>query len=142
MRCDECKFWVFLPRFKGSGRCHRFPRVIASEAQIKQGSRPWVYPVMDVDDYCGEFQGREVSVGCTNESVVLDEPNDVSVEVLNLSLRPHKCVIHLGIKTLSDLCQRTASDLLKCKNFGVSGLWEIQGKLKRHGLSLRGESDG
>lgn len=144
MQCDECKFWDFLPRFKGSGRCRRFPRVIASEAQIKQGCRAWVYPVMDADDWCGEFQGREVSVVWADGSV--GWWNDTPVSNLGLSVRVCNCLEEqssnaVSIVSVYELCQQTAKDLLRRNNFGESSLHVVRDRLKKHGLSLRGESN-
>lgn len=56
---------------------------------------------------------------------------------LNLSVRPRKCMIRLGISTLGDLVKRSVEDLLKCKNFGMSGVREIREKLALLGLKLK-----
>ena len=58
---------------------------------------------------------------------------------LNLSVRARKCLIKLGISTLSELIRRTGDDLLECKNFGVTSLNEVREKLGALGLKLRGE---
>ena len=58
---------------------------------------------------------------------------------LNLSVRARKCMIRLGINSISELVRRTGDDLLECKNFGVTSLNEVREKLQVHGLKLRGD---
>jgi DNA-directed RNA polymerase subunit alpha len=70
-----------------------------------------------------------------DEQALLAKP----VADLNLSVRARKCMIRLGINTISDLVRRTGDDLLECKNFGVTSLNEVREKLSALGLKLRGE---
>ncbi|MDY0167079.1 MAG: DNA-directed RNA polymerase subunit alpha C-terminal domain-containing protein [Thermoguttaceae bacterium] len=69
------------------------------------------------------------------DQAVLNKP----IADLNLSVRARKCLIKLGISTLSELIRRTGDDLLECKNFGVTSLNEVRDKLAVLGLKLRGE---
>ncbi len=69
------------------------------------------------------------------DQAVLNKP----MTDLNLSVRARKCLIKLGISTLSELVRRTGDDLLECKNFGVTSLNEVREKLAVLGLKLRGE---
>ncbi len=69
------------------------------------------------------------------DQAVLNKP----ITDLNLSVRARKCLIKLGISTLSELIRRTGDDLLECKNFGVTSLNEVCDKLAVVGLKLRGE---
>jgi len=70
-----------------------------------------------------------------DEQAMLAKP----VSDLNLSVRARKCMIRLGINTISELIRRTGDDLLECKNFGVTSLNEVREKLSSLGLKLRGE---
>lgn len=67
------------------------------------------------------------------EAAVLNTP----VAELNLSVRARKCMNKLGIVTLGDLTQRTASELMEAKNFGQTSLQEVRDKLAARGLALR-----
>ncbi len=58
---------------------------------------------------------------------------------LELSVRARKCMSRLGVKSIGDLVKKTADELLACKNFGVTSLSEINERLSRKGLKLRGE---
>ena len=64
---------------------------------------------------------------------------DRPIADLNLSVRARKCMIRLGINSISELVRRTGDDLLECKNFGVTSLTEVREKLTTLGLKLRGD---
>ena len=66
---------------------------------------------------------------------MLDRP----ISDLNLSVRARKCMVRLGLTTVSELVRRTGDDMLECKNFGVTSLNEVREKLTIHGLTLRGD---
>jgi DNA-directed RNA polymerase subunit alpha len=70
-----------------------------------------------------------------DEKAMLDRP----IADLNLSVRARKCMIRLGLNTISDVVRRTGDELLECKNFGVTSLNEVREKLVLQGLKLRGE---
>jgi DNA-directed RNA polymerase subunit alpha len=70
-----------------------------------------------------------------DEQALLERP----IADLNLSVRARKCMIRLGINTISELVRRTGDDLLECKNFGVTSLNEVREKLTARGLKLRGD---
>ena len=61
------------------------------------------------------------------------------ISELQLSLRGRKCMTQLGITTVGELIARTAADLLKSKNFGITCLNELREKLAKQGLCLTGE---
>ena len=77
----------------------------------------------------------EPEVITPDEQALLDRP----ITDLNLSVRARKCMVRLGINTISELVRRTGDDLLECKNFGVTSLNEVREKLTIKGLKLRGE---
>lgn len=60
-----------------------------------------------------------------------------NIEDLELSVRARRALERLGVKTFHDLVVKTESELLGCKNFGVTSLNEIKEKLMKFGLSLR-----
>jgi DNA-directed RNA polymerase subunit alpha len=70
-----------------------------------------------------------------DEQALLERP----IADLNLSVRARKCMIRLGINTISELVRRTGDDLLECKNFGVTSLNEVREKLTARSLKLRGD---
>lgn len=70
-----------------------------------------------------------------DEQALLGRP----ISDLNLSVRARKCMIRLGISTISELLRRTGDELLECKNFGVTSLNEVREKLRVHSLKLRGD---
>ena len=61
------------------------------------------------------------------------------ISVLNLSVRPRKCMNRLGICSLFGLVQRSAAELLESRDFGMTSLKEVREKLAQHGLNLRGD---
>ncbi len=60
-----------------------------------------------------------------------------SVDDMSLSVRARKCLERLGAVTIGELISKTEAELLGCKNFGVTSLNEIKGKLADLGLALR-----
>jgi DNA-directed RNA polymerase subunit alpha len=65
---------------------------------------------------------------------------ELHIRELNLSVRARKCTTKLGVLTIGDLTQRSAADLLECKNFGVTSLNEVREKLADRGLSLKDDT--
>ena len=59
-----------------------------------------------------------------------------SVNELELSVRAANCLKNANIRTISDLVQKTESEMLKTKNFGRKSLNEIKEILSEMGLSL------
>lgn len=66
---------------------------------------------------------------------------DVPVRELEFSVRSRNCLKRANIKTLGQLTDMSADDLLSIKNFGRKSLYEIRDKLKQFNLSLKGEED-
>ncbi|MDD4316267.1 MAG: DNA-directed RNA polymerase subunit alpha C-terminal domain-containing protein, partial [Clostridia bacterium] len=60
----------------------------------------------------------------------------MSIEELDLSVRPLNCLKRAGIFTVEDLVKRTEEDMLKVRNLGRKSLDEVIGKLEGLGLSL------
>ncbi len=61
---------------------------------------------------------------------------DLPIEALDLSERPRNCLRRAQVKTVGELVQRTADDLLNITNFGQKSLEEVTAKLDELGLSL------
>jgi DNA-directed RNA polymerase subunit alpha len=58
------------------------------------------------------------------------------VTELELSVRARRCLQRLNVVTLGELVQLTEADLLATRNFGVTSLNEVKGRLAEFGLSL------
>jgi DNA-directed RNA polymerase subunit alpha len=67
---------------------------------------------------------------------------DLPIEALDLSERPRNCLRRAQIKTVGELVQRTADDLLNITNFGQKSLEEVIAKLDELGLSLADQGSG
>jgi DNA-directed RNA polymerase subunit alpha len=61
---------------------------------------------------------------------------ELPIEALDLSERPRNCLRRAQIKTVGELVQRSADDLLNITNFGQKSLEEVTAKLDELGLSL------
>ena len=59
-----------------------------------------------------------------------------SVSELELSVRAANCLKNAGIETISEMVQKTESEMLKTKNFGRKSLNEIKEILSEMGLGL------
>ncbi len=62
-----------------------------------------------------------------------------TISDLQLSVRSRKCMARLNITTVGELVTKTPDELLGSKNFGVTSLNEIRGKLAEVGLRLRND---
>lgn len=58
------------------------------------------------------------------------------VSEMELSVRARRCLQRLSIDRLGELIQRTESELLATRNFGVTSLNEIKARLSEYGLAL------
>ncbi len=82
----------------------------------------------------GEGVGLELGEVQTESSSSPDL--DLPIEALDLSERPRNCLRRAQVKTVGELVQRTADDLLNITNFGQKSLEEVSAKLDELGLSL------
>ena len=69
------------------------------------------------------------------ERAIIEKP----VSDLNLSVRARKCMARLGRTQMGELIRGTPDELLSSKNFGVTSLNEIRGKLDELDLKLRND---
>ena len=94
---------------------------------------------LELGQFATAWKEEEPSYDSSNlsddERALLDRP----ISDLNLSVRARKCMVRLGLTTISELVRRTGDDLLECKNFGVTSLNEVREKLSLHNLKLRGD---
>ena len=65
----------------------------------------------------------------------------MSIEELELSVRPLNCLKRAGIFTVEDLVKKSEDDMLKVKNLGRKSLAEISKKLESTGLSFSNKDD-
>lgn len=65
----------------------------------------------------------------------------MSIEELDLSVRPLNCLKRAGIFTVEDLVKKTEDDILKVRNLGRKSLDEVIKKLDSLGLSFNNKDD-
>ena len=65
----------------------------------------------------------------------------LSIEELDLSVRPLNCLKRAGIYTVEDLIKKTEEDMLKVRNLGRKSLDEVIRKLEGIGLALASKED-
>ena len=85
------------------------------------------------------LESTEVDAGRPTDK--LSEVLSRSVEELELSVRSYNCLKNANIQSISDLVQKTESEMLRTKNFGRKSLNEIRDILGGLGLSLGMKSD-
>jgi DNA-directed RNA polymerase subunit alpha len=64
---------------------------------------------------------------------------DIPIKDLEFSVRSRNCLEQENMRTLGELAQKRASELLAIKNFGKKSLYEVREKLAQYGLSLKDE---
>jgi DNA-directed RNA polymerase subunit alpha len=65
----------------------------------------------------------------------------MSIEELELSVRPLNCLKRAGIFTVDDLIKKSEDDMLKVRNLGRKSLDEVIKKLESMGLALASKED-
>ena len=65
------------------------------------------------------------------------DPEPISIDEMDLSVRSNNCLRRAGINTIVDLMKKTEEDMMKVRNLGRKSLDEIKNKLFARGLSLR-----
>ncbi|MBM0045522.1 DNA-directed RNA polymerase subunit alpha [Anaerococcus sp. mt242] len=78
-----------------------------------------------------------------NEEVVVEDNTDQqlekTIEEMDLSLRSFNCLKRAGFDTVSDIVEKSESELKSIKNFGKKSLEEVKDKVHEMGLSLKDE---
>jgi DNA-directed RNA polymerase subunit alpha len=78
----------------------------------------------------------EVNTMVSKDSSIQQKTLYMSIEELDLSVRPLNCLKRAGIFTVEDLTKRTEDEMLKVRNLGRKSLDEVMEKLEQMGLSL------
>ncbi len=92
------------------------------------------------DDEADAAPDDESSSGDISDEIYEDAPAEVSelllknVEELELSVRSYNCLKNANISTISELVQKTESEMLRTKNFGRKSLNEIKEIMETMGL--------
>ena len=60
-----------------------------------------------------------------------------SIDELEVTTRVYDCLQHAGIRTVGELTEKKASELLKFKDFGRKSLTEVEEKLLELSLTLK-----
>ena len=83
-----------------------------------------------------------------NMNILVSKDNDeqkktlyMSIEELDLSVRPLNCLKRAGIFTVEDLIRKTEDEMLKVRNLGRKSLDEVIEKLNKLGLSLSNKDE-
>lgn len=66
----------------------------------------------------------------------ISQVGEMTIEELELSVRSYNCLKRAGISTVSELTQKSSSEMMKVRNLGKKSLDEVLDKLKEMGLSL------
>lgn len=67
--------------------------------------------------------------------------NNMTIEELELSVRPLNCLKRAGILTVDDLIKRTEDEMLKVRNLGKKSLDEVIKKLESMNLGLKNKDE-
>ncbi len=92
------------------------------------------------DDEDDDEEGEEGAAPDAAPTVVTPLPGDprsTPIDALELSIRARRCMETLEIHTVGDLLQRSESELMASKNFGLTSLNEVRRKLTSLGLALK-----
>jgi DNA-directed RNA polymerase subunit alpha len=92
-------------------------------------------------DHQARWQEEEFRM-ITEEKPVENKCFDIPIKELEFSVRSLNCLQQENIRTLGELAQKNAADLLVIKNFGKKSLYEIRDKLAQYGLTLKDEEGG
>lgn len=91
--------------------------------------------VASIHDYIHEADGSvpyyQMAVELANRIVGIESDMD-SIDNLDLTIRTYVCLKRAGIKTVSQLRQTSAENLLKIKNFSQRSVDEIAAKLENY----------
>ena len=106
---------------------------IRNEKAARRAVRMWF------EAYGEEMLGLLCSAEVPDEddTVNSDDPRDIALEDLELSVRSYNCLKRAGIKTLGDIADKTPEDMMHIRNLGRKSLEEVLAKLHEYGLSLR-----
>jgi len=73
-----------------------------------------------------------------NKQLTIEQYKDISVEVLDLSIRPYNCLKKANINTIGELLKYSTNQLLELRNFGQKSANEVSSKLKnKYNITLK-----
>jgi DNA-directed RNA polymerase subunit alpha len=83
----------------------------------------------DKDDSTGIFTKEPAPAG--------QQPTDMTIEDLDLSVRSYNCLKRAGISTVNELCSKSEDEMMKVRNLGKKSLKEVKDKLESMSLHFR-----
>ncbi|MBO5775899.1 MAG: DNA-directed RNA polymerase subunit alpha [Clostridia bacterium] len=110
------------------------PREVVSLASKVMGDHLKLF-INLIDD----MDGKEILVSRDDDKQ--SKALYMSIEELELSVRPLNCLKRAGIFTVEDLVKKSEDDMLKVRNLGRKSLDEVIRKLESMGLSLANKED-
>jgi DNA-directed RNA polymerase subunit alpha len=85
----------------------------------------------------GSMAGGDIaSIGAAGLAAA-DGMDDILIEELELGVRSYNCLKRAGVQTVSDLVQKSESELNAIPNFGRKSIEEVMETLEARGLALR-----
>ena len=84
----------------------------------------------------GRFADCLEQAECVDDAVTITAP----ISDLGLSVRARKTCMRLGVGRIIDLTKLSESDILNCRNSGLTTRNEIRDKMATLGLSLRADA--
>lgn len=80
---------------------------------------------------------RKTGLSAVATDVIDEHQGEVSIAELDLAPRSYRCLTRANMRTVGQLLERSASDLMKIRNFGASSLRDVRKALLRYDLSLK-----
>lgn len=82
-------------------------------------------------------EAQEAEIMVEKEETQKEKMLEMTIEVLDLSVRSYNCLKRAGINTVEELTQKTEAEMMKVRNLGRKSLDEVKGKLDALDLSLK-----
>lgn len=87
----------------------------------------------------GDFVPEKEPIVVPSMSPEMEKLLAMPIEELELKTRSMNGLKRLGIKTVGELIQLTATDLLQCRSLGAGSVADIEEELSLYGLTLKQE---
>ncbi|MEJ7750412.1 MAG: DNA-directed RNA polymerase subunit alpha [Thermoleophilaceae bacterium] len=85
----------------------------------------------------GSMAGGDIASIGGGGLAAADGMDDILIEELELGVRSYNCLKRAGVQTVSDLVQKSESELNAIPNFGRKSIEEVKETLEARGLALR-----
>jgi len=83
-------------------------------------------------------QTKIEEINLINEQLDIEQYKDISIEVLDLSIRPYNCLKKANINTIGELLKYSINQLMGLRNFGQKSANEVSYKLKnQYNITLK-----